>query len=165
MPDNSDNCLITEKQRTLLYLWPPGGWHHPAHPGCTDDDLPLHSNLKYHSCNSDGSLNMCCISGRTLICWSILQSIDMPKQLANTFKIKIEPKNRCSELVQLWTKERKGWDHFGVVKAVKLQKDDVLRGNLNVHSAPRRDGIVRCSPFGENWKVVRYGWFVQILLV
>ena len=26
---------------------------------CTDD-LPLHSNLKYHSCHSNGSLNTCC---------------------------------------------------------------------------------------------------------
>ena len=35
-----------------------GGWHHPANLGCTDDDLPLHSDLKYHSCHSNCSLNM-----------------------------------------------------------------------------------------------------------
>src|SRR5438045_2210964 len=47
-------------------------------PALHDDDLPLNSNLKYHSCHSNRSLNTCCTAA-----WSIFSCIPGIEWLAS----------------------------------------------------------------------------------
>src|SRR5205814_3396328 len=59
-PDNSDNCLIFRETTGPPVFMTPRRLTSSRNPALHDDDLPLNSNLKYHSCHSTRSLNTCC---------------------------------------------------------------------------------------------------------
>src|SRR5205814_9284795 len=59
-PDNSDNCLIFRETAGPPVFMTPRRLTSSRNPALHDDDLPLNSNLKYHSCHSNRSLNTCC---------------------------------------------------------------------------------------------------------
>src|SRR5205814_6779671 len=87
-PDNSDNCLIFRETAGPPVFMIPRRLTSSRNPALHDEDLPLNSNLKYHSCHSNHSLNMCCT----------------PHELAPNAKIR-EPRVTLGLLKEAWNQK------------------------------------------------------------